>query len=654
MLLISYLAHDTQYLDAVRERLSLAQPPMALVVARSVPELVHQVQALPVRLALVDLDWPRDIQEQLAATLRVLRPDFPVLALAPVLSHTEWWTFAGDLLRLDEPLDLFHFRLAQKCGAPASTPAAAPPAAGQPALNDPPSLLTMPQFRQFAEVFSGMSEPQLTDAFVGWVQQACQTSRAVLLLRDPDTGTFTCRAQRGLPSALLPHCSFAQTAPLCHWLTASGRILLRDEADGTATDVRADLDVLQAVAAVPIMFDGQLVGILGIGPRLAGRSYSTTELEALFALGGQMAAAVHHCQMHRTLRTQQEMTEHMLSVMPAGILVLGDDERIAFVNPAAAALLGKPCSALAGMDLRTLPAPLGDFAYDALRERTELPRREIDSAILPHPIAVSVSPLATKPPSAMLLMEDLSAKKQLAEEHGRRVDLEMLTNLVHYLAHELRNPLVALSTFSSMAPSQADDPDFKEFCTSVLGVEIQRVNLILEQLLVLSNQIELQFRPTELARIIDRVTGTEEMRAAVVVSLPVSLPELSADSHRIETALSCILRTATRLAYQHTPVTMKVTANDTAIDIHLETPVDPNVTPELLLNPWDQLARQKEEEVDLGLATAHYIIEQHQGTLTAAVRHNILVIFCRLPLHSAPLDTEQEELHDTPQGTHRR
>ena len=658
MFLVSYLAHDTQYLDDIQQRLALAKPPMGLVTARSTPEAINHVQTLPVRAVIVDVSWPRDAVTALADSLRRLHPDLPLLALAGTVTDSSWWQLTDDLLRLDEPLELFLHRLVRgrTAGprAPASMPAT-PAYESGPATPERRSLLAAPQFRQFAEVFSGMEEGPLTEAFVAWVQQACQTSRAIMLLRDPATGNFDCKAQRGLPSSLVPHCTFPQTSPLARWLTTSTRILNRDHAeDPLALEALAELSLMQAEAAVPVMFDGQLVGILGIGPRLFGQGYTPAELEALFALGSQIASSVHHCRLHRTLRVQQEMTEHMLSVMPTGAIVLGEDQRIAFVNAAAAAILGKPRAALFAADLRSLPSPLGDLAYQTLVQRKDQARSELQVAAISRPLAVSCYALATTPPSAMLLIEDLTAQKRLEEEHDRRVNLEVLTNLVHYLAHELRNPLVALSTFSALAPERAGDPDFKEFCESVLQGEIGRVNLILEQLLVLTDHVELQFHHTELMPVLDRVTGTEEMRAAVVTSFPVALPTLYADEQRLETAFTCILRTAVRLSFRQTPVTMKVSVDADAVSVQVETPVAPGVVPEQFLNPWQQFIELNEEDVDLGLATAQYIVEQHDGTLNVSSAENVLSIVCRLPLRTEHDVAGKEHSHDAPQGTRRR
>lgn len=654
MYLVSYLAHDTHHLDALQERLALAAPAIGLVTARTAPDVINHVQTLPVRAVVFDLALPREVATALGESLRRLQPDLPIFAMSPDATPLPWWQVADELLRLDESLDLFLHRLTRARRADTLAPAPALPALPA-AGTETTSLLSAVQFRQFAELFSGLEESALVDAYIAWVQQACQTSRAVLLLRDADTGQFTCRAQRGLPSTLVPHCSFAQTSALARCLTATARILVREQtADPRALEALAELDLLQADAAVPVMFDGQLVGILGIGPRLMGQGYSAAELEALFAIGGQIAAALHHCRLHRALRIQQEMTEHMLSVMPIGALVLGEDERIAFVNAAAAALLGKSSAALFANDLRALPSPLGDLAYATLRHRRDQSRQELEITAIGRPLAVATHALATTPPSALLLLEDLSAEKRLEAEHDRRVNLEVLTNLVHYLAHELRNPLVALSTFSTLAPERANDPDFKEFCESVLQGEIGRVNLILEQLLVLTDKIELQFHHMDLLPVLDRVTNTEEMSTTVVTSFPVAMPPLYADEQRLETALTCVLRTATRLSSLQTPVTMKANVEPGMIEVRVETAIASDVAPEKFLNPWRQFIELSEEDVDLGLATAQYIVEQHNGSLDVSAADHVLTIVCRLPLHAEQHGAGEEESHDAPQGARRR
>jgi nitrogen-specific signal transduction histidine kinase len=664
MYLVCYLAHDDADIPAVQERLALAEQSMGLVTAGSVPELISRVQTLPIRALVVDSSWPRAVWTQLKTELRAVQWNLPVYAVAAGATEMEWWRVADDLLRLDEDLDLFLFRLAREAKnagvVPVSEYAAsvtvapvAPPSLGPPPFSELPGLLEIPQFRQFAEIFTGLEEAELVETFIAWVQSACQTSRAVILLRNEQSGVFECRAHRGLSSAIVPHCAFAQTAPICRWLATTNRILLREY--GATNEMIDDLELIQAVAAVPILFDGQLVGILGLGPRIVGNSFNSTELEGLYAIAGQIAVALHHCRMHRTIRRQQEMTEHMLEVMPTGAIVLNADQRIAFVNASAAAILGKTRAALQGMDLRALPSPLGDMAYESIVSKRDLPRRELQLAPSGHPVAVMCFILATSTPSAMLLVEDRSAQKRLEEERERRVDLEVVTNLVHYLAHELCNPLVTLSTFSNLVPSRAGDADFEEFCDSVLQPEIGRVNLILEQLLVLTHHAEYQFTQVDLGALLERVTGVEELRSLIVTSIPPNLPVLQGDAHRLETAVTCLMRTVVRLGNRETPATMRVEADERqeAVVISIELPTSEGLAPEWLLNPWQQLMGGPEQHVDLGVATAQYIMEQHQGTLNVSQSGNVLYLICRLPLRAEKRGGE-DVWHDAKESARRR
>jgi len=501
-------------------------------------------------------------------------------------------------------------------------------------------LLENGQFRQFAEILSSRDETSVAETFVAWVQQACQATRVVMLLREPTTGEFTCRAHRGLSSALLPSCRFSQLAPLCRWLASAGYVLVKDDAAQSSADVMRGLDLMQAIVAIPMMCDGQLTGILGLGPRVVGQQYSAVELESLFALGAQIAIIVHHHRVQRTMQAQQEVTAHMLGVMPIGTVVLGADDRVTFANTAAANILGLQRSDLHGVDLRALPSPLGDIAYEARCTEVDVPRRELTLPVTGHPVAVTGLSLKTTPRSALILLEDLLPQHQLEDEKRRRQDLEVATNLVHYVAHELRNPLVALATFSNMVTSHADDEDFHEFCDTVLRDEINRINLFIEQLIILSQSADFHFAELALGTVFNRITTSCDLQRVRIVGLPKTSLPLYGDEHRLEIAIACILRTYSRLAADDTVIDVSIEAGDSVATITLQAEVNSDVPLECLMNPWEQLIGEENQDIDLGLATAKYIFEQHHGMLTVNRTARMLTSICQLPLSSRQLERE--------------
>jgi DNA-binding NtrC family response regulator len=59
---------------------------------------------------------------------------------------------------------------------------------------------------------------------------------------------------------------------------------------------------------------------------------------------------------------------------------------------------------------------------------------------------------------------------------------DLLQRLVHSVAHQMRNPLVAIRTFASLLPERFDDPEFRGRFHEVVGSDLGRVEGILDRL----------------------------------------------------------------------------------------------------------------------------------------------------------------------------
>lgn len=64
------------------------------------------------------------------------------------------------------------------------------------------------------------------------------------------------------------------------------------------------------------------------------------------------------------------------------------------------------------------------------------------------------------------------------EEKGNLFDATLST-----LAHEIKNPLVTISTFASLLPEKYDDPEFRYQFSKIVNLDVQRINELLENLL---------------------------------------------------------------------------------------------------------------------------------------------------------------------------
>jgi two-component system response regulator AtoC len=85
------------------------------------------------------------------------------------------------------------------------------------------------------------------------------------------------------------------------------------------------------------------------------------------------------------------------------------------------------------------------------------------------------------------------------QEKGRRKDGNFVSSVppgepqtslfdatLSTLAHEIKNPLVAISTFAALLPEQYEDPEFREQFSRVVNLDVKRINDLLENLLEFS------------------------------------------------------------------------------------------------------------------------------------------------------------------------
>jgi two-component system sensor histidine kinase FlrB len=138
---------------------------------------------------------------------------------------------------------------------------------------------------------------------------------------------------------------------------------------------------------------------------------------------------------------------HLLTVLPAGVVVLNGAGRIQEYNPLAVSLLGEPLLGLnwAAVAARVFAPELGEGQELLLRDG----RR----------VSLSTSSLGTEP-GQILLLRDVTELHALQEGLSRHQRLSAMGEMVAALAHQIRTPLSAALLYTSqLASPQHDHPD---------------------------------------------------------------------------------------------------------------------------------------------------------------------------------------------------
>jgi len=453
--------------------------------ARDLAAFIASVRHLCPNSVVVCILTPRadapDRESEAEAADFVLLEPFTTRQLQSLLKQAD-----DKLHLLQEVAALRAARLPSDAGGPASQADSAPPS---------PQAATQ-MAKEFAKALAaGFDLPRVLDQFLDGVGELVRPSRAAILLAGPESHLYRVAAYRGLAPHVVESLTLAADSGLPLWLATEGRLIQIEQArsrsaDPAAREIARELAALQSVVAMPLSSHGELVGILTLGQRISGGGYGRGETETLFSLGTHLATAIREIRVHHLLQYEKEFNERILARMSSGVITIDPDERVVAINGRAAEILGLSAREVLNRDLRVLPSPLGDMLFEALSKGRSVTRVEVHLAFRNLPLEVSTYPVMgdrTEPMGAVLMFEDLTAQRQLAQEKRSAEQLQLLTQVVARIADEIKNPLVSINAFMELIGERYDDATFRNQFSSVVGRDVRRLVQIFDKLAALVN-----------------------------------------------------------------------------------------------------------------------------------------------------------------------
>ena len=103
----------------------------------------------------------------------------------------------------------------------------------------------------------------------------------------------------------------------------------------------------------------------------------------------------------------------------------------------------------------------------------------------------------------ILVFSDQTKLKKLEMQVRRTDRLASLGTLSAGMAHEIKNPLVTIKTFTQLLPERYQDEDFRDTFSSLLSHEVDRIDRIVNQLLNFARPAKPTLCPISLHGILD-------------------------------------------------------------------------------------------------------------------------------------------------------
>ena len=426
------------------------------------------------------------------------------------------------------------------------------------------------------------------------------------------------------------------TEALPRFLVTSRRALLKDELGRAISGADAEgavthLASLGGEIALPMFSENQLIGLLVVGPKLSGDAYFVEDVELLTTLSNQAAIAVNNAQLYRQVVLANEYIENILRTMDSGVITVDGNGKVAICNSTAERLTGLPRPLLMSLTVDGLPPSLGSQLKATLTDGLSRLQTETTLPSDAHPVRPVVSSTSALRDSqgtilgALVVFSDLSKLKALESEKRRAERLAAFGTLVSGIAHEIKNPLVAIRTFAELLPERFAETDFRDDFSKVVISEIDRIDDLVARLRGLAVPSPQTGGPIDIREpIIDTLSllrgQFEQARLTVIRDLEDPAPPVEIDAAQVKQLFlnlfinaidamgpggTLMVRTRQRLTSSGNWIVVEV--SDTG----------PGIPEAIRAHVFDPFFTTKPRGSGLGLAISRGITDAHHGTLRA-------------------------------------
>jgi two-component system sensor histidine kinase PilS (NtrC family) len=245
-----------------------------------------------------------------------------------------------------------------------------------------------------------------------------------------------------------------------------------------------------------------------------------------------------------------------------------------------------------------------------------LVERRADLSVGAKSLGVTVSPLRDERDQVVgrvINFQDLTELRRL-EQHARRAErLATVGQLAAGVAHEIRNPLASISGSIELLRQSPQASDDDRTLMTIVHREIQRLNLLIGDLLDYANPRPKQSIELDLAMLLDELLHVARADAAfaqVEVKLEVDRPlRINADPAKLRQVLWNLVRNAAEAGGK----TVRVEARaGTTITISDD---GSGMAKDVLARMFDPFFTTKPKGTGLGLAICYAIVAEHGGRI---------------------------------------
>jgi len=243
------------------------------------------------------------------------------------------------------------------------------------------------------------------------------------------------------------------------------------------------LDQIESLVHVPIVVDGETVGMLIAGCQICN-AFTDDQLRVLDTFGNQAAVALQR--LAAMLAAEQKRLESLVEHLPVGVLLLDHESRLLLANPIGRGIL----DLLGGGGLSSTLEFLGPVQISDLIERhAEMLPVEIPLDTSPRRIfEAQARPVGVEKDRWVVTLREVTQERENQERIQMQERLATVGQLAAGIAHDFNNIMAAILVYADLL---TDDPHMPAISRERLGIikqQVERAASLIRQILDFSRR----------------------------------------------------------------------------------------------------------------------------------------------------------------------
>jgi PAS domain S-box-containing protein len=390
---------------------------------------------------------------------------------------------------------------------------------------------------------------------------------------------------------------------------------------------------LKAGLGIPIVANDNVLAVL-VFFMSESREEDKRLVELISAVGAQLGSAMRRKKVEAELRESEERYRTLVETLPNAILVELYDQLV-YVNPTGLRLLGHDSlGELEGYSLEDLFDETTGAEIKKIKEaiNIEVEKDKMQGAELGNLVtegkiiqkdgkAIIVDMIFTATtylgkPALRVVANDITETKRLREAAQKMERLAALGQFSTTIAHEIRNPLGALSLNFEFLSSRMEIPAAHQKKFQHFGQGITRIRKIIDGILDYARPMELALKPTNIHHVLDSglhsvMPDLQEAGIVIEKNYEVTHPEVLIDPNQMVKVFANLFSNAKEAMNPGGRLMIQTLARNQTLEVQIKDN-GKGIAPENLENIFHPFFTTKGEGVGLGLAVVSRILEEHR------------------------------------------